>query len=272
MKARFNRAPLYLTITLLAALAGGCGESGGNNSTDMNVKPSPQPVGSQPFPKPTVPDTTKSATKVALTRPTNPDDRLRVIKSGRNDPFQGFGNTKGSGGGNGQPDTGGNASPSPEAKTSESQYYKKASDSYGKFLDKIASVYTKPSQTGTPSSSDPSSVSSLGGVSLPSLPSKPELASVKVTGVMEIAGVPHAIVQAPDEPTSRTVGIGDALSGGRLVVRNIDLSNPAEPQVIFQQGDMSFSVAVGREPVLIASAVPEMPTKPVRGFYPVQVK
>ncbi len=267
MKARFNQAPLYLTLTLLATFAGACGV-GGDNSSEVNVQPSPQPVGSQPFPKPTVPNTAKSATKVALTRPTNPDDRLRVIKSGRNDPFQELGGSKDAGGTGGNGPSGNNAQ-SPTPKAAETQYYKKASDSYSKFLDKIASVYTKPGQSGSSSgpslSTDPSSGSSLGGIALPSLPSKPELANVKVTGVVDVAGVPHAIVQAPGEPTSRTVGIGDSLSGGQLVVSNIDLSNPTEPKVIFQQGNTSFSVAVGREPELIASALPELPLKPLPG-------
>jgi hypothetical protein len=81
-----------------------------------------------------------------------------------------------------------------------------------------------------------------------------------------VGGEPRAIVQAPDEPTSRTVGIGDSLSGGRLIVKSIDTSNRAEPTVVFQQGSIEFSVAVGREPVLIASAAPLVPTPRVRGL------
>jgi hypothetical protein len=269
MKARLNSAPLWVTITLLSALVGGCGSSGGDN-TSTNVQPSPQPVASPAFPKPTVPDTVKSPAKIALTRPTNPDDRLRVIKSGRNDPFLRLADAKDAASkDDGKPED--KAKPK-EKLTPEEKYLKHATSSYDRFLDKISEAYIKPNKT--KGSGNSSSTASSGGINLPSLPSKPELAAVKVTGVVEIAGMPRAIVEAPDEKTSRTVGVGDSLSGGKLYVKNIDLSNRAEPMVIFQQGDTQFSVAVGREPVLMASAATGSgrPLRPVRGLYSTQTR
>jgi hypothetical protein len=269
MKARLNSASLCVTITLLSALVGGCGPLGGDNTSNTNVQPSPQPVASPAFPKPTVPDAVKSPAKIALTRPTNPDDRLRVIKSGRNDPFLKLADSKTDAKEDGKPT---NEAKPKEKLTPQEKYLKHATSSYDRFLDKISEAYVKPNKNKGSGSS--SSIASSGGMNLPSLPSKPDLAGVKVTGVVEIAGMPRAIVEAPDEKTSRTVGIGDSLSGGKLYVKNIDLSNRAEPMVIFQQGDTQFSVAVGREPVLMASASTGSgnPLRPVRGLYSTRVR
>jgi hypothetical protein len=251
MKARFNQVPLYLTLSLLAGLMGGCGES-----ENANVQQSPQPTASQPFPSPSVPVTLSSPSKIALTRPTNPDDRLKVIKSGRNDPFGLLVAPQPSGG------TASNSS-SPSDETTEPKATNSGNTSGSSKLNRnlISSLgnILKPGAAGKPSS-----MPGGGSFSLPELPAKPELASVKVTGVLQVAGVPRAIIQAPGEPTSRTVSIGDSLSNGQLYVKNIDMSNSAEPVVIFQQGDLEFSVAVGREPVLIASAGPS--AKPARGL------
>jgi hypothetical protein len=247
MKARFNQVPLYVTLFLLSGLMGGCG---GGGSEEGNVEQSPQPTASQPFPSPSVPPAISSPSKIALTRPTNPDDRLRVIKSGRNDPFELLVAPAPSGGT--APSSG---SPSGVANPNQS------SDG------KTVILPSSPVKSG--SSGKSSSLPSLPGLlNLPELPKKPELAGVKVTGVIQVAGVPRAIIQAPGEPTSRTVGIGDSLSNGQLFVKNIDMSNRAEPVVIFQQGNLEFAVAVGREPVLIASADPG--AKPVRRLSPAQ--
>jgi hypothetical protein len=249
MKVRFNRIPLYLTLTLVPIAVVGCGEE----SKDLSVKPSPEPIASKPFPKPSVPATLNAPSKVALTRPTNPDDRLRVIKSGRPDPFGSVGPVAlidPPGGGFGGSSVGGSRfsprSPSPSSVS----------------LSGFKGGNFGPGASNGKSGTAPS-------LTLPSLPKAPEPANVKVTGVLVVGGAPHAIVQAPDEPTSRTVGIGDSLSGGRLIVKDIDMSNRAEPMVVFQQGSIQFSVAVGREPVLIASAPT---TRAVRGLYPLQLR
>jgi hypothetical protein len=261
MKARLNSAPLCVTITLLSALVGGCGLLGGNN-TSTNVQPSPQPVASPAFPKPTVPDTVKSPAKIALTRPTNPDDRLRVIKSGRNDPFLRLAEPKESASkASGKSESGSKGEGTPSSPDKSTTIAKWMNTKFG----------PAKSSVNLPSLGQPSN---SGGINLPSLPAKPELAAVKVTGVVEIAGMPRAIVEAPEEKTSRTVGVGDSLSGGKLYVKSIDLSNRAEPMVIFQQGSTQFSVAVGREPVLMASAASGFgnPRRPVRGLYSTQIR
>jgi hypothetical protein len=256
MKVRFNRVPLYLTLALIPLAMVGCGES---KDKDLGANPSPQPIASAPFPSPSVPPTLNSPSKLALTRPTNPDDRLRVIKSGRPDPFGSVGPVASVASANGSPTAGGNSS-------APQQPLDRIANSYDKFLKGIAGTLngkgTPEPQTGDPSGGPGTSAPD---VNLPSLPKAPEPAGVKVSGILVVGGEPRAIVQAPDEPTSRTVGIGDSLSGGKLMVKNIDTSNRAEPMVIFQQGDIEFSVAVGKDPVLLASAA--VPNPPVRGMY-----
>jgi hypothetical protein len=264
MKARFNQVPLYVTLSLMSGLMGGCSLLGGDNSGDVAVQPSPQPNASQPFPSPSVPATLNSPSKIALTRPTNPDDRLRVIKSGRNDPFGLLVAPQPSGG------TASNSSSNSENSDSTS-----ASNSNGKTSGSGKSprnVVSSPGNILKPGAFGKPTGSALGKgtFTLPALPAKPEMASVKVTGVIQVAGSPRAIIQAPNEPTSRTVSIGDSLANGQLYVKNIDMSNSAEPVVIFQQGDLEFAVAVGRDPVLMASADPG--GKPVRGLYSVQAR
>jgi hypothetical protein len=255
MKVRFNRVPLYLTLALVPLAVVGCGES---KDKDLSVNPSPQPVASAPFPSPSVPPTLSSPSKLSLTRPTNPDDRLRVIKSGRTDPF-------GSVGPAGRVASA-NVAPSVEGSTSspQQQGVNRMVNSYDKFLKGIAGSLGLPGKAASGSQSGGQGASTP-DVNLPSLPKAPEPAGVKVSGILVVGGEPRAIVQAPDEPTSRTVGIGDSLSGGKLFVKGIDTSNRAEPTVIFQQGDIQFSVAVGRDPVLLASAA--VPNPPVRGMY-----
>ncbi len=254
MKVRFNRVPLYLTLALMPLAVMGCGEE----SKDLSVNPSPQPVASQPFPSPSVPATLNSPSKVALTRPTNPDDRLRVIKSGRPDPFGSVGPV---------------ARVIPGGSNAAGAAVSGAT-SNGSSRPGTGTKSSAQGQSGTPKriASGPGAKSSStkpsDSLNLPTLPKAPEPAQVKVTGVVIVGGLPRAIVQAPDEPTSRTVSIGDSLSGGRLIVKSIDTSNRAEPSVVFQQGSIEFSVAVGREPVLLASASGVNP--PVRGMYFVQ--
>ena len=260
MKVRFNRVPLYLTLALVPLAMVGCGES---KDKDLGTNPSPQPIASAPFPSPSVPPTLNSPSKLALTRPTNPDDRLRVIKSGRPDPFGSVGPVASVASANDSPTAGGN-SPAPQ------QPLDRMANSYDKFLKGIAGTFNGKGTSGSPigaPTGDPTGGqgTSAPDVNLPSLPKAPEPAGVKVSGILVVGGEPRAIVQAPDEPTSRTVSIGDSLSGGKLMVKNIDTSNRAEPTVIFQQGDIEFSVAVGKEPVLLASAAVSNP--PVRGMY-----
>lgn len=263
MKVRFNQLPLFLLLSLTAGLTGGCGLFGGGE--DAAVNQSPQPTDSQPFPSPEVP-IASAPSKIALTRPTNPDDRIRVIKSGRNDPFAllvppSRGDSPAAP--NTPADSGNNAPNS--GRDGSAQDNQRGGNAGGDSASRPA-VTRLPDLPGPGQPLDGSGLP--GGVNLPALPPKPELAGVKVTGVVVVAGVPSAIIQAPGEPTSRTVSVGDSISNGQLYVKAIDTSNRAEPVVIFQQGGLEFSVAVGRDPVLLASA--SSASSPIRGLYSVR--
>lgn len=288
MKAQLNRVSLALTLSL-SGLMGGCGLFGGGGTGDVAVQPAPQPTAPQAFPRPGIP-VANSPAKVLLTRPTDPDARLRVIKTGRNDPFgllvapqTGAGASNAPAGNPNKtvkitttqpPANGGGGSTNVKVTT---QPGRGKSNSPDVILSRFTTALPNLSPSAQPHPSSGSSKGSTGtngGLTLPALPPKPELASVKVMGVVNIAGTPRAIVEAPGESTSRTVGVGDSLSNGQLYVRSIDTSS-REPVVVFQQGDIAFSVAVGRAPVLVASvsgprsAMNAPNSLPVRGLYSV---
>lgn len=74
---------------------------------------------------------------------------------------------------------------------------------------------------------------------------QPELArAVKVTGVVQIGDTVYAIVNAPNEPTSRYVQEGQRLSNGQVLVRRIE-TNRAEPVVVLEQYGVEVLRAVG---------------------------
>jgi hypothetical protein len=68
--------------------------------------------------------------------------------------------------------------------------------------------------------------------------------AVEVTGIIQIGDQAYAIVNAPNEPTSRYVQAGQRLAGGQVLVRRIDF-NRAEPVVILEQSGVEVVRAVG---------------------------
>ncbi|HIK54128.1 MAG TPA: hypothetical protein IGS37_03050 [Synechococcales cyanobacterium M55_K2018_004] len=76
--------------------------------------------------------------------------------------------------------------------------------------------------------------------------------AVKVLGVIQIGSVPHAIVQAPNEPSTRYVRAGQALSNGQVIVRSIDMRGLA-PEVVLEQNGVRVVTAVGE------GGVPQQP-------------
>jgi len=78
----------------------------------------------------------------------------------------------------------------------------------------------------------------------PPPPPQPTLArAVQVLGVVQIGSVPHAIVQAPNEPTSRYVRVGQRLSNGEVLVKRIEMG--PEPIVVLEQVGVEVRTAVG---------------------------
>jgi hypothetical protein len=68
--------------------------------------------------------------------------------------------------------------------------------------------------------------------------------AVQVTGVVQVGDQVYAIVNAPNEPTSRYVQEGQRLAGGQVLVRRIEM-NRAEPVVILEQNGVEVVRAVG---------------------------
>ncbi len=79
--------------------------------------------------------------------------------------------------------------------------------------------------------------------------------AVEVTGVVQIGNQAFAIVNAPNEPTSRYVQEGQRLAGGQVLVRRIDF-NRAEPVVILEQLGVEVVRAVGEGGTIAAPGTP----------------
>ncbi|MFQ3617844.1 MAG: hypothetical protein SNJ57_12120 [Cyanobacteriota bacterium] len=82
----------------------------------------------------------------------------------------------------------------------------------------------------------------------PPPPPQPTMArAVKVMGVIQIGNTAHAIVQAPNEPTSRYVRVGQRLSNGEVLVKRIEMNRGAEePVVVLEQYGIEVPIAVGQ--------------------------
>lgn len=95
------------------------------------------------------------------------------------------------------------------------------------------------------------------------LPPQPELArAVNVSGVVQIGSAVYAIVDAPDEPSSRYVQVGQRLSNGEILVRRIDF-NGSDSSVILEQAGMQVVRRVGDVPVApVAPIAPAAPSTP----------
>lgn len=139
---------------------------------------------------------------------TNPDRRVQASIKGRKDPF---------------------AFVSMMAKIKIPE--KKASDVAIKLDNKPKNLPTIPAQT-TPV--------------IQPVSTEPTLAnSVAVTGVIDIGGILKAIVKAPEEEASRYVEVGQYLSNGQILVKNIDTSDPLNPSVVLEQSGVQVSKKVG---------------------------
>lgn len=71
---------------------------------------------------------------------------------------------------------------------------------------------------------------------------------VTVSGVVRIGAVPYAIVQAPNEASSRYVRAGQSLSNGAVLVKRIDASS-FEPVVVLEQNGVEVVRNVEGRPV-----------------------
>ncbi len=82
---------------------------------------------------------------------------------------------------------------------------------------------------------------------LPPLPDPTLAKSVAVTGVIDVGGVPNAIVQVPNEP-SRYVREGQRISNGQVLVKRIEVNRGPTPVVILEQFGVEVARQVGDQP------------------------
>jgi hypothetical protein len=85
----------------------------------------------------------------------------------------------------------------------------------------------------------------LGIPAMPPIPQPTLARQVEVTGVVKIGGTVQAIVKAPNEPTSRYVGVGQRLSNGQILVKRIELNPGSDPIVILEENGIEVPVMVG---------------------------
>ena len=66
-----------------------------------------------------------------------------------------------------------------------------------------------------------------------------------MTGVVKVGNTVQAIVKAPNEPTSRYVGVGQLLSNGQILVKRIEINPGSEPIVVLEENGIEVRVMVG---------------------------
>lgn len=218
-------------------LLGGCSLFGGGEPESFSpVAESPSWSSSQPLATPKSPN-------AILIKPTNPEQRLRHLKSGRIDPFRALVSA---------PTTSTASSGLTATKRSSGPSIIKASSSQTTsttraYSPSYPSTPTTSRQTSTSRSSRrTSSGSSSSQLRLPTLP-QPDLArGVQVTGIVSVAGVPRAIVKVPGEAVSRSVTSGERLANGQVLVKRIDLEG-SKSVVILEQYGTEVAVGVGKK-------------------------
>ncbi|MBF2035175.1 MAG: hypothetical protein IGR92_06740 [Leptolyngbyaceae cyanobacterium T60_A2020_046] len=80
---------------------------------------------------------------------------------------------------------------------------------------------------------------------LPLLPEATVAATVAVSGVVQVSGETYAIINAPGEPTSRYVRVGDRLSNGTILVKRIEMRPGSNPVVVFEENGVEVALPVG---------------------------
>ena len=92
---------------------------------------------------------------------------------------------------------------------------------------------------------------------------KAELArKVIISGLYESNGSTKLIVQAPEESNSRYVEVGQYLSNGQILVKDIDRNHFPTPVVILEQSGVEVIKAIGETPEDSRNRVSTLPTPP----------
>jgi hypothetical protein len=238
--ARIPKGVLVLCAGALTIWMSGCTIGEDPTVTSPNPSPGASPsTPAQAFAKPTVPGKdkdknvpiAKAGSKVpGLLQSTDPSERARQVQRGINgtgkDPFSSI------------PPI---VSFKVPIKMPESSNQPGSSPSVSdRPVTNQPPVATRPNTTTTPAPPEKSPIQSL-----PPLPDPSLAKAVQVTGVIVVAGVPQAIIQAPNEATSRYVQAGQRISNGQILVKRIEMNSGSEPIVILEQNGVEVARAVG---------------------------
>jgi hypothetical protein len=96
---------------------------------------------------------------------------------------------------------------------------------------------------------------------LPKLPEPTQARGIQVTGVVEVGGVPMAIVKVPNEP-SRYVREGQRIANGQVLVKRIEMNQGPEPVVILEQYGIEVARGVGEAPATSPGGPGQTPQGP----------
>lgn len=205
---------------------------------DETATASPSPTASPavPAPAPAAPGVPFAEPVVAPASPgieglvpvVNPVERLKQIRSGRTDPFAST-QTVGIQVSVTQPP------PPPEPPVA--------------IVPPPGGGGTAPTPPPFPTPGTPGFPGAPGGVGpFPGAPlgPQPDLArAVEVTGVVQVGNTPRAIIQAPNEATSRYVMAGQRVANGRVLVKRIEANQFPSPVVVLEEHGIEVIKAVG---------------------------
>ncbi|MCU0526175.1 MAG: hypothetical protein MUF72_15255 [Elainella sp. Prado103] len=255
-----------LLVTAVAVLGfgvAGCNLFGGGDDTTVVEQPVEQPVevpveaspeaspGAPAFEQPTV--TPKNAPRGILPpdliSSTDPNQRVQQVKGERSDPFSLLPTTP-------SVQLAEGATP-PAPVTVTIPIAPTTTNATAPTGGAQAPARVTPN---TPSRSTPESNGGNGGTSpgnngtangpqspIKNTPPRPQptlARAVKVTGVVQVGDQVYAIVNAPNEPTSRYIQAGQRLAGGEVLVRRIETNRP-DPVVVLEQAGVEVVRAVG---------------------------
>ena len=270
-------------VGMLALTMVGCGSD--DSESSVTTESAPQPP-AKVFEKPMANQFPSTISSVpVLIQPTNGNQRAKQVQKGRQDPFAGlFAQTSLSvpvGGATPgivpQPSSptvprqtvavgSGSSRPSRTTNTTSRQQSNpgrsNTGQSSGRSTSSPASSGSSSSSPASSGQSSPAQSSPPQSIPLPPVtpgsnfppvapppPQEPDLASnVAVTGVIQIGEEPQAIVQVPNEGTSRYVRVGQRLSNGQVLVKRIEMNEGSDPIVILEQYGIEVARVVGEKP------------------------
>lgn len=113
----------------------------------------------------------------------------------------------------------------------------------------------------------PPAISSRTLPELPKLPEPTQARGVEVTGVVEVGGVPMAIVKVPNEP-ARYVREGQRIANGQVLVKRIETNRGPNPVVILEQYGVEVARGVGEAPATSPGGPGQVPLPPTASLPP----